>query len=214
LDHILTAKAIRELDFVKKGVSMMATNARQSIRFIEKVLSYENSHISQKIIHEDANEPGPGWSKCIQYKTCSPKVSEFVNAYKSIRPTRDEDEALDGTNKALARNKGRKERAIMPARLKYLIMPCVKKIHLDPEDWKLITEDECTRIWAQSFDIPCVNISQAEIFLFNKKHNIAAPEPKNRTKALAKRLLENVPRIAKFDSTEFAPRGTGELWAP
>jgi hypothetical protein len=131
-------------------------------------------------------------------KLVRPKVSEFVNAYKSIRATRDEDEALDGTNKALAQNKGCKERAIMPARLKYLIRPSIKKVHFDPEDWKLITEDEWLLIWAQSFDIPCVNISQAEGFLFNKKHKITAPEPKNKARAPPKRVLENAAPIASL----------------
>lgn len=88
--------ALHEFDFVKKGPSMMATNAREAIKFIDKhcgnnfTLSFHNEDEGSQLIHynlqiESPMEAGPTWSKCLSYKIHSPKVKEFPNYNTSFK---------------------------------------------------------------------------------------------------------------------------------
>lgn len=170
---------------------MMATNARESMRFIEKIV--EEPKWSERVILESPEEAGPNWKTCLTFKTRSPKCDEFqttkTNGTKSI---------------------SRKERAVMPLKLMFLLRPCVKKTHIDSENWVLITEDQTTRIWAEAFGITCVNLNQADAELFNNKNGILTDKPTR--KATTKRT-EKV-HVESFDAIEFAPRGAGKLWTP
>ncbi|CAI5756842.1 unnamed protein product [Candida verbasci] len=65
--------------------------------------------------------------------------------------------------------------AEMPVRLKYLIKTCIfkrflektiPKIENDAEQWKLVTENSVTKIWAKSFGIDCLNVNEAELLIF------------------------------------------------
>lgn len=65
--------------------------------------------------------------------------------------------------------------AEMPVRLRYLIRSCIykrfietkkPKIKNEIEDWKLVTEDPITKIWAKSYGIDCLNVNEAELLIF------------------------------------------------
>ncbi|KAK6465039.1 hypothetical protein DFJ63DRAFT_5010 [Scheffersomyces coipomensis] len=63
--------------------------------------------------------------------------------------------------------------AEMPTRLRYLLRNCIYKRFVEKnkhsnelEDWKLVTEDPITKIWAKSFGIDCVNVNEAELLMF------------------------------------------------
>lgn len=185
---MLTFTALHELDYLKKGVSMLATNARESIRFIDRVYSSESINDNSKLILETPEEVGPKWKKCLTYKVRSPKIHEFPNnktaahkpdviKYENQEGENDDDDDNDngddeGKENSLSSRAKRRQRAELPARLKYLLRPCIKKTHIDEEDWKLITEDLQTKIWCESFGIKCINLSEAESFLFHVKNNL------------------------------------------
>lgn len=174
--NISSFSAIHELDYLKKGVSMLATNARESIRFIDRVVSNEDDLINSKLILETPSEVGPNWKKCMDYKIRSPKVHEFPNNKTSVvsKPDLIKYESEEVNNDSTTSHQGlpnramRKQRAELPARFKYLIRPCIKKTHIDEEEWALITEDLSTKIWCESFGISCINLTEAESLLFQK----------------------------------------------
>lgn len=158
-------------------MSMLATNARESIRFIDRVVSSEDHDIGSKLILETPDQVGPNWRKCMTFKVRSPKTHEFPNNKNvTSKPSvikyeneEDDDDADERGNQSNEKNL-KKQRAELPARYKYLLRPCIKKTHADPEDWKLITEDLTTKIWCESFGIKCINVSEAESLLFQLKN--------------------------------------------
>ncbi|CCH45505.1 Nonsense-mediated decay protein 4 [Wickerhamomyces ciferrii] len=247
---------IHELDYLKKGITMIATNARESIRFIERVVSSEEDSAHYKMVLETPEDVGPNWRKCLTYKVRSPKVHEFPNSKQNNHPLihqnaiKYENEQIDSQGDILAPNTGkygrkpRPERAEIPARYKYLIRPCIKKTHIDQEDWKLITEDQTTRTWCESFGIKCINIAEAESLLFHKKNQIDPNETsytlkslsledekkgssakiggrrrrsspkKNQAFKASEKSSDGNARLEDYDSISYAPRGSGELWVP
>ncbi|RCK55293.1 Nonsense-mediated decay protein 4 [Candida viswanathii] len=74
---------LHEFDFVKKGTSITATNAREAIRFIDNYLENEVETTSKKIVYdlllESPKDNTPSWNKCLKYKVHSPKIKEFPN---------------------------------------------------------------------------------------------------------------------------------------
>jgi len=91
LNIYIPSYTLHEFDFVKKGTSMMATNAREAIRFIDRIFerddiilngSQNNANdnpIRYGIFIESPRESGPSWNECLNYKVHSPKVREFPN---------------------------------------------------------------------------------------------------------------------------------------
>lgn len=207
LNIYIPTYTLHEFDFVKKGTSISATNAREAIRFIDNYLENEVEIYSDKIqynlILESPQDNVPSWNKCNHYKVHSPKIKEFPN-YKTKfdssligqTPKVNEDsEFNENFDNALTFNQRNKlndiqyensasyQNAIansdnlaeMPVRLRYLIRSCIykrfietkkPKIKNEIEDWKLVTEDPITKIWAKSYGIDCLNVNEAELLIF------------------------------------------------
>lgn len=222
LNIYIPSYTLHEFDYVKKGTSMMATNAREAIRFIDKIFEKElnaedeadmtnpdfkpeKRPIIYDIYIESPNESGPSWSECLNYKVHSPKIKEFPNfktkfdsnligqhplsqgdhleshnldeanysslAYKQNNKLNDiQYENSQSYQNALA---NADELAEMPTRLRYLIRSCIYKRFIERktfnsplEEWKLVTEDPITKVWAKSFGIDCMNVNEAELLIF------------------------------------------------
>ncbi|KAH3674438.1 hypothetical protein WICMUC_003275 [Wickerhamomyces mucosus] len=173
---------IHELDFLKKGVDMIARNARESIRFIEKTISDESISLNDHPLKlETPDDIGPNWKKCKNYKVKSPKASElgFVSILlPDKRPdiVMYEQDLLDdqnnfcGNEKEINHISNKDPKVELPNRYKYLLRPVIKKSHLDSEDWKLISDDPITRIWCESFGVKCITLGEAEGLIFTARN--------------------------------------------
>lgn len=94
LNIFIPSYTLHEFDFIKKGTSMRATNARQAIKFLDlcfeleerkamnEDLDEENEPISYHISLEQGRECGPSFQECLKFKLYSPKVGDFPN-YKT-----------------------------------------------------------------------------------------------------------------------------------
>ncbi|KAL6452480.1 NMD4 Nonsense-mediated decay protein 4 [Candida maltosa Xu316] len=215
LNIYIPAYTLHEFDFVKKGTSISATNAREAIRFIDNYLENEVEFDSDKIRYnltlETPSDNIPSWNRCMKYKIHSPKIKEFPN-YKtkfdssligqtplSTNTNNNENdldfvENFDNVLTFNQRNKvndiqyensqsyqnavaNSEQLAEMPVRLRYLIRTCIFKRFIESnsshqsarneiEEWKLVTEDSITKIWAKSFGIDCLNVNEAELLIF------------------------------------------------
>lgn len=217
LNIYIPSYTLHEFDYAKKGTSMMATNAREAIRFIDKIFEKDlnaecgqtsDLEVSTKkpIIYdvyiESPDESGPSWSECIKYKVHSPKIKEFPNfktkfdsnligqhphlsgetledhfdepgygGFKQSSKLNDiQYENSQSYQNALANADNLAE---MPTRLRYLIRSCIYKRYIERrssnnplEEWKLVTEDPITKVWASSFGIDCMNVNEAELLIF------------------------------------------------
>lgn len=217
LNIYIPSYTLHEFDYVKKGTSMMATNAREAIRFVDKIfekdLNGEDETVNtttKPIIYnlciESPTESGPSWNECLNYKVHSPKIKEFPNFKTKFdsnligqHPTSfgndsiDNDDEFNESNFNSTMKPNNKlndiqyensqsyqnalanadEHAEMPTRLRYLIRSCIYKRYLEPstfsnplEEWKLVTEDPITKVWAKSFGIDCMNVNEAELLIF------------------------------------------------
>lgn len=76
---------LHEFDYLKKGTSMIATYARQSIKFIDELFESNltslslNDRFNINLAIESPQERGPPWPQCLSYQVHSPKVKEFPN---------------------------------------------------------------------------------------------------------------------------------------
>ncbi|EGW33271.1 uncharacterized protein SPAPADRAFT_66253 [Spathaspora passalidarum NRRL Y-27907] len=88
LSIFIPSYTLHEFEFVKRGTSISATNAREAIRFIDNYFENEdnedrkNSVIEYDLSLESSTDTIPSWNSCLRYKTHSPKVKEFPN-YKT-----------------------------------------------------------------------------------------------------------------------------------
>ncbi|CAH2352120.1 nonsense-mediated decay protein 4 [[Candida] railenensis] len=199
--HIPTY-TLHEFDFVKKGNTMIATNAREAIKFIDKFVNDEEENTTRVIDSMEFNcsldievpnaRSGPSWNECLNYKIYRPLVREFPNfktkfdsnllgqnsahQLNNNRTTNNQNQLNDiqyenseSYQNALAHSDSPAE---MPDRLKYLIKSCISKLksnrsnYKTNDHWRLVTEDPITKIWAISFGIECMNINEAELFIF------------------------------------------------
>lgn len=183
---------LHEFDYAKKGSSMIATNVREAIKFIDLLVGQNDAGAVEKVVNgivlrcslnlELPYEEYPSWHECVQnHKVYSPKVREFPNfktKFDSHRLGKNEEDGNDIQyensklfQKALAHEDSPAE---MPNRLKFLIRSCIKQqqwrqhhgLDLAGERWRLVTEDPITKIWAISFGIDCFNINEAELLVF------------------------------------------------
>ncbi|ODQ78333.1 hypothetical protein BABINDRAFT_90105 [Babjeviella inositovora NRRL Y-12698] len=240
----IPAYTLHELDYVKKGISMLATNARESIRYIDKATSCDFDTVPLRVFIEGPDEAGPKWPKCMKYKVHAPLIREFPNqkttfdsnlighnmnnhAVNLAHYSNDieyEGDSLAGQPKP--RNTAN-HKAEMPTRLRYLIRSCIQKVHIDRQNnWKLVTEDPITSIWCQSFGIDCLSINQAEHDIFAAQGlsaaNLYVPKPQNRLgggysiSPLVEddRTKSDKVKKEKFNAMSYAPRGVGKLWTP
>lgn len=191
--HIPTY-TLHEFDFVKKGNTMMATNAREAIKFIDKFVNDEGSsiknidgiefHCSMEI-EIPYEERETSWNECLQHKIYSPLIKEFPNFKTKFdsnllgkNSSSIVDESTSKLNNIQYENSESYQNALahgdsqatMPDRLKYLIKSCVRKrkemSRTSNEQWRLVTEDPITKVWAISFGIECLNINEAELLIF------------------------------------------------
>ncbi|ODV78097.1 nonsense-mediated decay protein 4 [Suhomyces tanzawaensis NRRL Y-17324] len=218
LNMYIPSYTLHEFDFVKKGISMTATNAREAIRFIDKFIEKEEQgtvsllgQLVHRIYLESPREAGPNWEKCQKYQVHTPKIRDFPNfktkfdshllGHQPVMERKGHDDLDDLTNNfsnsfslreshktndiqyensasyqnALANSD---QDAIMPARLRYLIRSCIykrfieKSVSKNPaEQWKLVTEDPITKIWARCFGIDCFNVNETEVLMF-QNHDV------------------------------------------
>ncbi|KAG7195451.1 nonsense-mediated decay protein 4 [Scheffersomyces spartinae] len=94
LNIFIPSYTLHEFDFIKKGNTMRATNARQAIKFLDQCfeleeknamnedLNEENEPIHYHISLEQGRECGPSFHECLKYKLYSPKIGDFPN-YKT-----------------------------------------------------------------------------------------------------------------------------------
>lgn len=154
----------------------------------------EEEYILFNIYIESPSEAGPSWNDCTKYQVHSPKVKEFPNFktkfdsnligynfnsenYLDDSKTKLNDiqyENSESFQLALANSDNLAE---MPTRLRYLIRACIHKQFIEskrngaPTDWKLITENPITKIWANSFGIDCLNVNESEVLIF-QNHDV------------------------------------------
>ncbi|KAH3678935.1 hypothetical protein WICPIJ_008763 [Wickerhamomyces pijperi] len=187
---------IHELDHLKKGHSMIARNARESIRFIDLMISTDDYDIhDEKLMLETPEDTGPSWKKCLTFKSRSPKVTEFpdyqpsyeiVNGLSNASKLKKDGEIMyeqdllshdeedeegqdvlaEERKKHNRRNRPRVPKAELPNRYKYLLRPLIQKAHVDEVKWKFVTDDPIVKIWCESFGIICLNVIEADSELF------------------------------------------------
>lgn len=201
LNIFIPTYTLHEFDFVKKGTSMLATNAREAIRLIDNFfensdddgfnqnyrenIQSEGSPFTYNLYIESPVEGYPSWAQCMKYKTHSPLIKEFPNfktKFDSNLIGNEEDIGEDfDTNLDIKHENANSyqltlqqanNEAEMPKRLKYLIRSCIFKKYIESEhDWRLITEDPITKVWLKSFSIDCINVNEAELLIF-RSHDI------------------------------------------
>lgn len=196
LNIYLPSYTLHQLEHLRKGNSMLATNARKALSFIDKIFDSEEtqgSFDSNFVENIELIEAGigkksevplrynvyieyrdvtfPTWNKCLAFKL----YDLYVNDFPSQQTKFSSDELLG----RLTFDPDAQEEIVngpvpAPPRLKHLIRSCVFKQYLEVgsknnsvhEQWKLITEDTVTRVWANSFGINCLNVNEAELLIF------------------------------------------------
>lgn len=188
--------ALHEFEYLKRGTSMLATNSREAIKFIDEWFEKEDTKIEAPVKLalqiESPGEAGPKWIHCLEYQKHIPKIKEFPN-YKTKfdsnligRPTQRFDTDFKSNDIQYENSKAYQNAvenaesdAEMPARLKYMVRTCIYKRYIeknsfhDMENWKVVTEDPITKIWLNSFGIDCLNVNEAELLMF-KKYDVNA----------------------------------------
>ncbi|ODV98490.1 hypothetical protein PACTADRAFT_31881 [Pachysolen tannophilus NRRL Y-2460] len=187
---------LHELDYIKRGVSLLATNARESIKFIDLKSSMDDdfqfsdddttndkknkgSYGETTVLIETPDESGPAWHNCIKkYRVRQPLVKDFPNNKTSFDSTR----TIKSDGQGPGQGKGHNEinpnaKPEMPVRLRYLIRSCIQKQYVENDnsngkttniDWKVVTEDSVTKVWLNSFGIDCFHINEAENYILSK----------------------------------------------
>ncbi|RLV95752.1 Nonsense-mediated decay protein 4 [Spathaspora sp. JA1] len=192
LNIFIPSYTLHEFDFVKRGTSISATNAREAIRFIDNYFETEQDReifkeITYDLSLESSTDAIPNWNTCHRYKIHSPQIKEFPN-YKTKfdsnfigqgKPQQyyygnNFEEALSGNfDNSVSLDDDSESLAQMPARLRYLIRTCIYKRFIEhhecnneTEEWKLVSEDPIAKIWAKCYGIDVVNVNEAELLIF------------------------------------------------
>lgn len=84
LNLYIPSYTLHEFEFVKKGTSITATNAREAIRFVDKYLETdfeedEQTKLKYNLLLETPDDSVPHWGQCLKYKIHSPRIREFPN---------------------------------------------------------------------------------------------------------------------------------------
>lgn len=223
---------------------MTAINARESSRFMEKVLSSEDPSINSRMSLDFTNQQNISWSDYLKYKVRSPKIQEFSNGVHStsnilhennMNANREsvqyefevENEALGHTSTSANTNYNYSnaklnpkllKKASLPPKMKYLIISCIQRSIANHEknlQTFLITEDLTTKIWCEAFGISCININEA---ITKLNANTDKCITQGRKYAIPKNThrykRQNGVLIEKYDSISYEPRGSGQLWVP
>lgn len=178
---------------------MIARNARESIRFIDLMISSGNYNAKEeKLMLQTPEDTGPSWKRCVTFKCRSPMVSEFpdyqpiyevINGLKntigsvkkdgevmyeqdipSLDDKREDDVEQERIN-SKERHKVLGAKAELPNRYKYLLRPLIQKTHLEDFEWKFLTDDPILKIWCESFGVACINVIEADSHLFKQGLN-------------------------------------------
>lgn len=184
---------LRELDFRKRGPMIGISLAQEALALIDTLFEIEPSRADSSLL-QSSDDDGygtnssslspipfniyveeilrlfPSWEKCLKYRLRQPKKGEF-----SLIRTPNEESEME-------------QDADINSRLKNLIRSCVYMTKMISKDqsapqgdhWRLVTEDQATKIWATSFGIDCLNVNEAELLLFHgndvTKFELANPE--------------------------------------
>lgn len=148
-----SADGLEGFDVVEEG---MSENDHDAFKKEGKSL---NSPIPFNIFVEEISPLFPRWEKCFKYRLYHPKQGDLPHIHVA-----NEEEQMN-------------EQAETPPRLKNLIRSCIymtkmsSKHHPAPpgDQWRLVTEDQATKVWANSFGIDCLNVNEAELLLFHAK---------------------------------------------
>lgn len=196
LDLYLPLYTLHELEFLRRGSSTLASNAVQALKFIDQILDGEHEQelaefndfdqlestetsfaepkrtdsLEYNVHIEEQTGQFPTWEKCLQFKLRELQVKDFP-----YRQTKLAQSSLGLSHISETHIEESPEDLVQtPARLKHLIRSCVFKRYIETdtraqpsqEHWKLVTEDNVTRVWANSFGIDCLNVNEAELLLF------------------------------------------------
>lgn len=183
---------LEELDFQRRGPMVGISLAQEALKLIDTLFESEsstdgveafdfdevarnendedaninednsnslNSPIPYSIFIEEVSPLFPRWEKCLKYRVYHPKQGDLPHIHIA-----NEEEQMS-------------EQAEIPPRLKNLIRSCIymtkmnSKHHPAPpgDQWRLITEDQATKVWANSFGVDCLNVNEAELLLFHAK---------------------------------------------
>lgn len=160
-------------------------------------------HINLSI--EAPDERGPPWSLCERNQSYKPRIRDFPNfktkfdstfigkkfeeglpddlGIRSHMTSRLNDIQYENSQSYMQAAANADSYAVMPARLKYLIRSCIFKRFIQQqevtdktEEWKLVSEEPITQVWARSFGIDSMNVNEAELLIFqsydvNKVYN-------------------------------------------
>lgn len=179
LNLFIPTYTLHEFDYVKRGLTMTASNAREAIDFIDKLSEgVENPPLEYDIQLEDEAQSSISWDACQKYQIHQPVIGEFPNYQTQFRSSKIGRPQPDQYHETISYENSESyqsaaahanEPALMPPRLRYILRPCIKMMFQSPQQegkWTLVTEDAITKIWASSFGINCMNITEAELLLF------------------------------------------------
>lgn len=202
LNIYIPSYTLHEFDYVKKGTSILASNAREAIKFIDQIFEGElegpafganyvenfdgntldqtpdeyDNPLKYNVYIEHRTDLFPDWNQCLQFQLCTPKIKEFPNHKTKFQSNVWRTESHGEDNRSQERGfENPDEEAAIPARLKHLIRSCVFKRCTEPrtekpwEQWKLVTEDPITKVWARSFGVDCLNVNEAELLIFHSQ---------------------------------------------
>ncbi|WPK26992.1 hypothetical protein PUMCH_004363 [Australozyma saopauloensis] len=178
---------LRELDFQRRGPMVGISLAQEAIKLIDSLFEAEasvggsgnedvlgdelelvdapqntefdlaNCPIQFNIHIEEISQLYPSWENCLRYRMWHPKQGDLPHIHIA-----NEEEQME-------------RQAEISLRLKNLIRSCIymtKMKHKDQpapsgDHWRLVTEDQATKVWATSFGVDCLNVNEAELLLFH-----------------------------------------------
>ncbi|SGZ52951.1 CIC11C00000001119 [Sungouiella intermedia] len=195
LNIYIPSYTLHELEFLRKGSSLLATNARKALAFIDQIFdnedtqgSFESNFVEGVELEKSNDSVGhmplrynvyieyrdasfPTWNKCLPFKLYDLHVDDFPNHQAKFSSN----EMLGSlTFDPDAQAESSDGPIQTPTRLRHLIRSCVFKRFIEAggkstsehEQWKLITEDTVTRFWTNSYGIDCLNVNEAELLIF------------------------------------------------
>lgn len=198
LSIYLPSYTLHELEYLRKGNTALASNAREALKFIDEIFDREDAQDSfggnfvenletapsdaaaklenplrYNVYIENRTDQFPRWEKCMPFKMHDLQVKDFPYSQTKLPRNIIGAEIFNNLD-AQHPQESPEDPVQTPERLKHLIRSCVFKRFLESdsqnmpplEQWKLVTEDNVTRVWATSFGIDCLNVNEAELLIF------------------------------------------------
>ncbi len=207
---LVPLSTLHELDRLKSGVSTLNINARESVRFIERLLKQDenissggSNHASVKI--QKRNEV-IFWKKCDAYLQRRPKQVEFNTVFN---PALKESETLNLKKQALEKDEfngpdakiGNKTRSLLEAVLYQIHWGAKNQDNIkEPKLWSLITEDEEVKIWAEAYGIKTLSIEAAneDIRKVKELHKTTSDDTSDRADLESKTSFSSAENLKVF----------------